>query len=253
MSTKIKIYNLIVLDKSGSMGTVKDVTISGLNEQLQSIRKSQEDFPDQEQIISFATFNDNVDCSTKWNKPISEVEDFTTEDYSPNGMTALNDAIGISINKLKEEIKDELTSRTATVMVSIFTDGWENKSREFTTAQTKELVEEIKQGGMWTVTFIGCGDDVFNVASGYGIGRGDTHSYTAGAVGKQTAFSAIARSRSVRNADYDAIYSKNLSADEAALEVSCLNNDGHFFDNLDINTQEPVDDDSDDSEDVEKS
>lgn len=250
MSTKVKIYNLIILDKSGSMGTVRDVTISGLNEQFQSIRKSQEDYPDQEQIISFATFNDNVDCSTKWNKPISEVEDFTTEDYSPNGMTALNDAIGISINKLKEEIKDELTSRTATVMVSIFTDGHENRSREFTTEQAKELVEEIKQGGMWTVSFIGCGDDVFDVASSYGVNRGDTLSYAAGAAGTQSAFTAIANSRSMRNAGYDQIYSKGLDADEAALEISCLNNDGNFFNNLDIDTQETVDDDS---EDVEKS
>lgn len=246
MSTNVKIYNLIVLDKSSSMSCVRGVTIDGLNEQLQSIRKSQEDFPEQEQIICFATFSNNVDCDLRWNKPISEVDDFTTEDYSPSGMTALHDAVGIGITKLREEIKDQLANRTATVMVSIFTDGQENCSREFNGEQAKTLVEEIKQGGMWTVSFIGCGDDVFNVASSYGIDRGDTLSYAAGAVGTQQAFATMARSRSVRNADYAKTFSKGLDADALNLEISCLNNSGDFFDNLDINTENaPVPDDTD--------
>ncbi len=245
MSTNVKIYNLIVLDKSSSMSCVRDITINGLNEQLQSIRKSQKDFPEQEQIICFATFSNNVDCDLKWNKPISEVEDFTSVDC--NGMTALHDAIGVSITKLREEIKDALSNRTATVMVSIFTDGQENCSREFNREQAKTLVEEIKQGGMWTVSFIGCGDDVFNVASSYSISRGDTLSYAAGAVGTQQAFATMARSRSVRNADYAKTFSKGLDADALNLEISCLNNNGDFFDNLDIDAENtPAPDDTDD-------
>jgi uncharacterized protein YegL len=241
MSTKVKIYNLIVLDKSSSMSCVRDVTIEGLNEQLQSIRKSQEDFPEQEQILCFATFSNNVDCDLRWNKPISEVDDFTTEDYSPQGMTALHDAVGVGITKLREEIKDALANRSATVMVSIFTDGQENCSKEFNRQQSKALVGEVKEGGMWTVSFIGCGNDVFDVAEGYGIGRGDTLSYTAGAAGTQRAFMSMSKSRSVRNAAYSQTFSKGLEADDLATELESLNNDGNFFDNLDIEPEPTTD------------
>lgn len=242
MSDKVKIYNLIVLDKSSSMSCVRDVTIEGLNEQLQSIRKSQEDFPDQEQIICFATFSNNVDCDLRWNKPISEVDDFTEEDYSPSGMTALHDAVGVGISKLREEIKDALANRAATVMVSIFTDGQENCSKEFNGEQAKALVEQVKQGGMWTVSFIGCGDNVFDVASSYGISRGDTMSYAAGAEGTQRAFMSLSTSRSIRNAAYSQAFSKGLGAEDLAAEISSLNNDGNFFDNLDIEPEPTTDD-----------
>ena len=73
MSEKLKTYHLMILDKSGSMQSVKEVTISGLNEQLQSIKTSQEEHDDQEQIACFVTFNGNVECETLWSSQINDV------------------------------------------------------------------------------------------------------------------------------------------------------------------------------------
>lgn len=234
---KIKTYHLIVLDKSGSMAGVRGVTISGLNEQLQSARQSQQDFQDQEQIICFVTFNDNVDHTFRWKVSINDVADFVEEDYVPAGRTALNDAICIGINKLRDEIKDELSDRKANVMVTILTDGYENASKQFNRSQAKELVEEVKTTGQWTISFMGCGNDVFDTASNYGIAHANTMSYSSGAEGTTEAFTNMAQSRSLRNAAYSQVYNSNMTQEEKAKAICSLNCGAAFFD-LDIPSEE---------------
>ena len=59
----------------------------------------------------------------------------TTDEYDPMGMTALLDAIGITIDsvgkRLSETPEDE---RPEKVIIAITTDGEENSSREYTKA-----------------------------------------------------------------------------------------------------------------------
>ena len=43
---KINVYNLIVLDESGSMGVIRNSAISGCNETIQSIRATQNKYKD---------------------------------------------------------------------------------------------------------------------------------------------------------------------------------------------------------------
>ena len=220
----------MILDKSGSMQSVKEVTISGLNEQLQSIKTSQEEYNDQEQIACFVTFNDNVECETLWNSQISDVKEFTTNTYKPNGSTALLDAVGIGINKLRNEIQSELNERKANVIVTIFTDGWENASKEYNHSQIKELVDEIQETGLWTVAFLGCGSDVFEVAQNLGISRGNTMRYQTGEAGTQEAFTSMATARSLRSQ----AYSDNISK---GLDTSHVNLEANFFKNMDISEE----------------
>ena len=230
MSSKNKTYNLFIIDKSSSMLGVRDVTISGMNEQLEAIRNSQKEFDDQDQIVSLVLFSNNVDLTEIWNKPIDEVENFTRETYAPSGMTALHEAIGRGVSKLKNDITQEIADRTANVIVNIFTDGQENaSSHEWQGDPTKNLIEEVKETGLWTVAFIGCGDEasVFNVARSLGIHQGDTMSYSAGTVGTQTAFSAMATSRGMRAKCYSKAISDGL--DTKAVNLGC-----NFFQNMDI-------------------
>ena len=53
----VKIYNLIILDESGSMASLKRSTISGFNEVVQSIQSASKQFPEQQHYISLVTFN----------------------------------------------------------------------------------------------------------------------------------------------------------------------------------------------------
>ena len=224
---KLKTYHLMLLDSSSSMNTVKKSTISGLNEQLQSIKKAEKDFDDQEQIVCFITFGSEVEHSSLWNKKIDSIEDFNDENYTPNGLTALLDATGIGINKLRNEIKSDLQQRKANVVVTIFTDGEENNSKEYNSTEVSNLIKEVKETGQWTVTFVGCSDNAFEVAQSLGIGRGDTLHYASGDDGTQSAFKTMAKSRYCRSAAYSNCVSKGL-------DTSSANLGNNFFNNIDL-------------------
>lgn len=61
--TKTKVFNVIILDRSGSMATIRSAAIGGLNETLVSIQKAQEKFSDtQEHFVSLVMF---CSCETK--------------------------------------------------------------------------------------------------------------------------------------------------------------------------------------------
>jgi len=46
MNEKHKIFNLIILDESGSMQSIKDVTISDFNELVQTIKSTGKKYPE---------------------------------------------------------------------------------------------------------------------------------------------------------------------------------------------------------------
>ena len=233
MAEKQKTYHLMILDRSSSMMKVRDATISGINEQLDSIRKAAKDFQDQEQIVCFVTFSDQVDSTQIWNESIENVNNFTKDTYCPRGFTALHDAIGMGINKIKEQVANELAKRQANIVITVFTDGYENSSREFVNAtEVKELVSSIQETGQWTVAFIGCGgDEVFSVAQSMGISRGNTMSYDAGVKGTTQAFSTMSNARYDRASMYSQALNNNC-------DTKKINKKTDFFANIDLDDSE---------------
>lgn len=57
MYNKQKIFNLIILDESGSMQSIKQPTIDGFNETVQTIKGIQQQHPEEEHYITLVTFN----------------------------------------------------------------------------------------------------------------------------------------------------------------------------------------------------
>ena len=224
-SKKIKTYNLMILDKSSSMQGVRKETISGLNEQLQSMKKAEEDCKEQEQRICLVNFSSGVEITESWNKAVSDIQEFSNKNYDPNGMTALYDAIGMGIDKLKTEIKDELAERTANVIVTIFTDGEENSSHKYNGSQVKKLIDEVKETGQWTVAFIGCGDNVFNVAASLGIDEKATMVYTAGSIGTSNAFTKMSNASYTRSMNYSTCMSSGLDTSKVNTELDFFGKD----------------------------
>merc|ERR1712226_1553278 len=80
----------------------------------------------------------------------------TRETYKPNGMTALLDAIGCTLEAYGEEMFNTLV---------ILTDGEENSSKLYTNSQIKEVIEEKK----WEVEYLGANQDAFSVGRSMGI------------------------------------------------------------------------------------
>lgn len=160
-----KIYNLIILDESGSMASIKDVIISGLNEVLQNVRNSGNEFPDLEQFVTFISFNSARIKNFCNRSDLTKMPVIDGSNYRPDALTPLFDAMGSSINKLKYFLQDK---KDYNVLVTILTDGLENASREFNGRQIKEMIEELKNS-KWTFTYIGTDHDVDKFAESISI------------------------------------------------------------------------------------
>lgn len=152
------IYNLIIMDESGSMQSIKKEAIDSVNETIQSIRSAHKKYENQTHYVSLVTFNDDV-------KTVCDrvhVDDVTQMDgtsYNPDCCTALYDAMGISFNALRPYVKEN-----DQVLVTIVTDGYENASKEYNGKAIKSLVDELKGKG-WVFAYVGANQDVEAVAA----------------------------------------------------------------------------------------
>lgn len=160
-----RIINLMILDASGSMESIYNQALSGVNETIQTIRMGQKDHPELKQILTLASFNSGKNyLNVKYSAtPIDEVKEITREDYIACGCTALYDAMGEMISELKRKVTPE-----DRVLVTVITDGYENASQHWSGPQIKSLVEELRHEG-WTFTYIGANQDVETVAGSMGI------------------------------------------------------------------------------------
>lgn len=159
---KTRIFNLIILDESGSMSSIEQEAISGVNETIQTIRAAQKAYEEQQHFVTLVSFNSSsiktiYDC-----REVDKVEELTDKEYVPACCTPLYDAMGDSLSKLKKKV-----AGADKVLVTIITDGYENASHEYNGDIIKKLVENLKQKG-WVFTYIGANQDsqevAFNIA-----------------------------------------------------------------------------------------
>lgn len=155
------VYNLIILDESGSMQSIKKPTINGFNEIVETIRSVSAQFPEQEHFVSLVSFNSNGIKSIHWNEEASRLNKIDDNMYQPDGCTPLFDAIGQSVNRLKNELPG---NRDYNVLVTILTDGQENDSRNYTAEQISKLISQLKEQA-WTFAYIGANHDIVEAAS----------------------------------------------------------------------------------------
>lgn len=160
-----KIYNLVILDASGSMEAIYKQALTGVNETLATIRGAQKDHPELQQYVSLASFSAGENFLNRIYSavPIAEARNITRRDYPLLGCTALYDAMGTCISELQQQV-----THADRVLVTIITDGYENASRTWSGPQIKSLVEELRQMG-WTFTYIGADQDVERIAGEMGI------------------------------------------------------------------------------------
>lgn len=159
---KIQVFNLIILDKSGSMSSIANAAIAGFNETVGGIRSAQKQFStSQQHFVSLLTF-----CSCSINYvydcvPIEGVANLTKKEYQPCCGTPLYDAMGRGINDLLKKTKE---IEGASVVVTIITDGMENSSKEYSGKAIKALVDKMRDEYGWNFAYIGTNQDVEAVA-----------------------------------------------------------------------------------------
>jgi len=153
-----KVFNLIILDESGSMSCIERQALSGLNETLQTIRNAQEKYPEQQQLVSIVPFESGNIRLLRDKVTISEVKNLRPEEYNPGACTPLYDAIGFGIQSIRKDVTDD-----DTVLVTIITDGEENDSHEYSGKAIAMIINELKEKG-WMFTYIGANQDAVEVA-----------------------------------------------------------------------------------------
>lgn len=174
--TKTQVFNVIILDRSGSMGLIRQAAVEGFNETLAGIKKAQEKFAEtQDHFVSLVTF---CSCETKHvfdKTPVEKVNPLKMEDFIPCCTTPLYDAMGITLTKMRRQVE---AIEDVVVVVTIITDGMENASKEYSGKAIKELVERLRSEG-WTFTYMGANQDSVEVAMNLSIRNSRNFAYTS--------------------------------------------------------------------------
>ncbi len=149
---KEKTLVVFLLDRTGSMASVKHETIGGFNGYLDELLKK----PESKEIIFHFTQFDTVgtdvvhDCVG-----LDKVRKLTEKSYEPRAGTNLYDAIGGVIRNIESKANGHK------VLFVVLTDGEENSSSEWTDKTIKELIKEKEDKDKWTFSYIGVGPEAW--------------------------------------------------------------------------------------------
>ena len=202
---KTRIFNLLVLDESGSMSSIEKQAVDSVNETLQSVRAAQKKYEDQEHFVSFVTFNSDGIKTILDRAEAQKAEDITPAQFNPACCTPLYDAIGKSVTELKKSVAEN-----DKVLVTIVTDGYENASQEYNQASIKAMTEKLEKQG-WTFAYIGANQDALTVSHDLGIKN--AMNFEATVCGTMAMSKKVAHSRArwfSRIADNDACANENF-------------------------------------------
>ena len=173
---------VFILDKSGSMSGFESDTVGGYNSVLTENRnKANKTF------ITTILFNNKTSLLHN-REPIDKVKNLTLNDYSVGGNTALLDAIGDSIIKMRENRK---ITKNNNVLFVIITDGEENSSTKYSQAKIKSMIKSAEVEDKWDFIFLGANIDAIAEADNIGIKRSNATGYVQDGTGYDKAYKAV--------------------------------------------------------------
>ena len=154
---------VFILDKSGSMGGLESDTIGGYNAMLEKQKQVQG-----ECVVTTVLFDhgyellhDRID--------LRAVGKMTEKEYQIGGSTALLDAMGTTMNKIRNVQRNTAEEyRAENVMFVIITDGQENSSHEYSVETIRSQVEQHQQQDGWEF-ILGANMDAIETAGHVGI------------------------------------------------------------------------------------
>lgn len=183
---------LVITDRSGSMQSIQDDVIGGYNKFIED----QKTVPG-EARVTFTQFDDKYEVVYA-GKPLSDAPPLSRLTFVPRGSTALQDAIGRTLNEQGQRIAADKWADL--VIVCILTDGDENASKEYTLERVKEMISHAEKNG-WKFVYVAANQDAFAAAKHYGMVGAIAQNFAANAAGTQSAYASTSASvRSLRSA-----------------------------------------------------
>ncbi len=182
----------VLLDRSGSMESIKSDTEGGFNAFIAGQRNDPLDVR-----VTLAQFDTEYDVVYA-NRTVADVPAL---DLQPRGGTALYDAIGKLITDVGAELaalaEDDRPSR---VTVVVLTDGHENSSREWTHDAVSAAIGRQERDYAWDFVFLGANMDAVAIGAQLGFAADKSMTYAADADGVGNAWAATTSYVARRNA-----------------------------------------------------
>lgn len=202
-----------IIDKSGSMMSLKSRTIEGFNEFLNEQKKVEGEAnfslvlfgsPGRETIVF-----DSID--------INEISELDENNYQPGGTTALYDCLGKTIKALRKRIKNlNEDERPERVLFVIITDGEENSSRLYNKEKVFEMISKREKKNGWAFIYLGANQDSFAEGGKMGVARGRTLNYAATDAGVDYAYANVTSFAKSYRMSSSVEVANNLSFDDVA-------------------------------------
>jgi len=171
----------IILDRSGSMQSIKEATITAFNSFIKEQKK--DGLPTN---LSFIQFDDQYEKNYT-EKDIHLAKELNAETFEPRGMTALLDAIGTTIRSTKKRIKNS-KQKSDKVIIAIITDGYENASTKYTREKIFKMIRKREEKDNWKVVFLAANQDAIEEGAKFGINQNRAMTYHADDEGISNAF-----------------------------------------------------------------
>ena len=157
---------VFILDRSGSMDSIAESAIKGFNDLLERQKREHDETPVRMSLVLFNTEYEVPFLSIS----APELEPLNMETYSPDGGTALLDAIGRTIDETGVRLAGMPESdRPGKVIIAILTDGEENSSRHYNWLQISDMIKHQRNVYQWDFLFLGANQDAIATASSIGI------------------------------------------------------------------------------------
>lgn len=151
---------VFLLDRTGSMSTVKAETISGFNGYLDTLKGAPNTTIT---VVQFDTLGIDKLCD---GVAVAKCPRLNDDNYQPRAMTPLYDALGRTIS----ETRGHKGLQGHKVLFITLTDGEENASTEWTSDKVKALIKECEDQDKWTFAYIGVGPQGWAAMKAVAIG-----------------------------------------------------------------------------------
>jgi len=175
-----------ILDRSGSMQSIREAAITGFNRFVADQRAVPGDAR-----LSLIQFDDQYEV---WHTAAAllDIPEMTADTFEPRGSTALLDAMGRAITEAGQRLATLTESeRPEHIIIVTLTDGCENASRKFTWARVQDLIHEQTSKYAWDFLYLGANQDAIATAAKMGIDRGSSATYCSSPRSTAQAYGAI--------------------------------------------------------------
>ena len=197
---------VVVLDRSGSMGSIAPATVEGFNKFLLEQQNSEG-----EAFVTLIQFDDRYELNYK-SVPVKEVSPLILgESFQPRGGPALLDAIGKTIEELQTE-RD--------VVFVIITDGEENRSNTYKKEAITKMIESQTDEEGWKFLFLAANQDAIRTGSSIGIKGGNSITYAATSDGATNVFASVSSNMSkYRSSKFSSMNLSSVDLDQISKDL----------------------------------